>query len=94
MSTREEIVYSLIAQECEAAAGRGWLTIDQISIKRLFDLAGALVLTLVFLPVFLPYCIAVKLSGKPVFFGQMRIGRNGPRENADERERSLVARCG
>ena len=77
MSTREEIVYSLIAQECEAAARRRWLSLDRISLKRTFDLAGALALTLVFLPVFLPYCIAVKLSGKPVFFTQMRIGRNG-----------------
>ena len=68
---------SLIAQECEAAAGRRWLSLDRISLKRIFDLAGALALTLVFLPVFLPYCIAVKLSGNPVFFTQMRIGRNG-----------------
>ena len=77
MSTREEIVYSLIAQECEAASRRRWPSIGHISLKRLFDLAGGIVLALVFLPIFLPYCIAVRLSGKPVFFGQMRIGRNG-----------------
>jgi undecaprenyl-phosphate galactose phosphotransferase len=77
MSTRKEIVYSLIAQECEAAARRRWRSLRGLSLKRIFDILGGLVLGLVFLPVFLPYCIAVKLSGHPVFFSQMRIGRNG-----------------
>lgn len=47
-------------------------------VKALFDLTAAAVLTLLFLPLFLLVALVIKLDGGgPVFFRQVRVGRNG-----------------
>ena len=45
--------------------------------KRVFDVAGALVMSLFFLPSLLVFALLIKLDGGPVFFGQTRIGEGG-----------------
>ncbi|HSL71305.1 MAG TPA: sugar transferase [Longimicrobiales bacterium] len=48
-------------------------------VRRAFDIAGALVLLVLLLPVLLLAAAAVALSGRPIFFGHERLGRNGTR---------------
>ncbi|MBL0946461.1 MAG: TIGR03013 family PEP-CTERM/XrtA system glycosyltransferase [Hydrogenophaga sp.] len=68
------------------AVSAGWLIFGEgfnqgvirSSIKRLFDLLGALVLLLVSLPVMLVTAIIIKLeSPGPIFYRQERVGLNG-----------------
>ena len=51
-----------------------------ILIKHVFDFVGALVLTIVLLPVFIGIGLAIKIFSKgPVFYHQERLGMNGQR---------------
>jgi exopolysaccharide biosynthesis polyprenyl glycosylphosphotransferase len=45
--------------------------------KRAFDLVGAAVMSLFFLPSLAVFAALIKLDGGPVFFGQTRIGEGG-----------------
>lgn len=77
MSTGEYLASILVfdggaASAPTAAAARGWRG------KRALDVAGALLLVLVFLPLMVLTALAVKLTSRgPVFFRQNRVGRDG-----------------
>jgi lipopolysaccharide/colanic/teichoic acid biosynthesis glycosyltransferase len=50
----------------------------QIVVKRAIDIAGSLFAMLVFLPIFVPLAMLVKLTSRgPVFYRQKRVGQDG-----------------
>jgi Undecaprenyl-phosphate galactose phosphotransferase WbaP len=67
----------VIERQSNAAARvvRGWSA--QAAIKRVFDIAGALALGMIFLPLIVVITFVLSLEGGPVLYRHRRIGRDG-----------------
>lgn len=88
------------ADEPRAALPVPHLSVYELAVKRMIDIAVSLIAVLVLIPLAAVVAVAIKLDSKgPVFFKQARVGRNGTlftlykfrsmHENADQIKQSL-----